>query len=127
MERNIKFEDIVKFIETAIEENCEFEINSDHINVAKLIKQTGFNETTIRDYISIAYRQDDEILILVPNKFHIWKDDMSFDYIIKVDNRKDILTWNMLLEQVKEYVFYKFEQKFNNFFEDKPELSHDLL
>lgn len=115
MEKNIKFEDVVAFIKKVMD--LDFNINYSPFPFSETTELIVFKELenkTIRKYIDFAY-EDDKLLMNLNGGFSLKKPS---DYIIEVSDKKDILKWEFLMEEVKEYCINKIENDFKNFFKD---------
>lgn len=115
MEKKIKFEDVVAFIKKVMD--LDFNINYSPAPFSETTELIVFKELenkTIRKYIDFAY-EDDKLLMNLNGGFSLKKPS---DYIIEVSDKKDILKWEFLMEEVKEYCINKVENDFKNFFKD---------
>ena len=102
MEKKIKFENIIGFINKAMEYNYEFDYRTYMITIY----------SSEEEYIDINYMEKDSKLYLYIGNPLI--------YNLKITDKRDICKWNLLLEDVKEYIAKSIENKFNNFFKGEP-------
>lgn len=127
MEKKIKFEDIVVFIIKAMSLNCTIDLyhykELDMYSTLYITTKISKDECKGRE---INWKQENDKLYI--NLSHNSYSKKLSDYIIEVENRKDILRWETLIEEVTEYVHYKLEIEFENFFnnESKPTDINDL-
>lgn len=130
MEKTIEFDDIVAFIYKAMEKEYGINLMPQTIEIRReeeYINKEGSKQ--VFDCFSFTWNFDNDDLIIYLDKYYVpyLKDD-NF-YHLTVENPKDIARWNILIEDVKEYVFNKIEYRFNNFFnrvESKPTNIDDL-
>ncbi len=121
MEKKIKFDDVIDFIYKALKMKYYVTLcGSGSITIGHEMKylDTEGSKQTFNCY-SFAWNFVDNNLIITLDTSYV-RDDLQ--YQLKIENKKDIARWNILIEDVKEYVFNKIEDKFNNFF--KEEKSH---
>ena len=128
MEKKIKFDEIVDFIYKSIKGNYSIELNNYLITIGHKKEYTS-NKGTTKTYncFRFAWAFDDNNLIITIDDWIVKLDD--FHYNLKINNLKDIAKWNILIEDVKEYIFNKIERDFNTFFDEddsKPVTINDL-
>lgn len=127
MEKKIKFQDVVNFIERAMSLNCTIDVyhykELDMYSTLYIITKISKDEHKGRE---INWKQENDKLYI--NLCHSSYSEKLSDYIIEVENRKDILKWETLIEEITEYAHYKLEIEFENFFnnEYKPTDINDL-
>lgn len=115
MEKKIKFENVIAFIKKAMD--LDFDINYSSALFSDSFELTIFKELedkTLKRYINWRY-SDDKLLINLNGDFIPGK--LAY-YIIEVVDKKDILKWEFLIEEVKEYCVNKLENNFKNFFNE---------
>ena len=126
MEKKIKFEDVIAFINKAIDTNCKIsvyfykELSHNILYISKEISKDEIKTKTVS-----WYEHDSKLYInLTSNGIT----ENYGDYIIEVTNQKDILKWKILIENVIEYSHHKLEVEFDNFFniDSKPTTINDL-
>lgn len=111
MEKKIKFKDVVAFIKKAMD--LDFDINYSSPLFFGNFELTIFNKT-LRQYINWKYNND-KLLINLSGGFCVGN---PTDYTIEVVDKKDVLKWEFLIEEVKEYCVNKLENNFKNFFNE---------
>jgi len=125
MEKKIKFDDIINFIYNAIDRKYDISLCDGILTVTREINHKNITEISCFHFSWILNNKKQ--LIIHVDKYYI---DINSDYCYKleIENPKDIARWNILIEDVKEYVFNKIEDKFNNFFneDDKSTTINDL-
>lgn len=127
MEKRIKFKNVIDFITKAMDTNCDINLyfyieGNNNISISKEV-----NKNDLKAYKDISWKK-------VNNKLSINLSSSGFienisDYVIEVEDRKDILTWESLIEDVIDYTHRKLEIEFDNFFKDensKPTTINDL-
>lgn len=119
MERKIKFEDVIKFIEKAMDSNCKIYIycykSSETSNSMAIYKEICKEESK---RLSFSWTEkDNKFFINLSSEF--FSEGRRSDYIIIVENKKDILKWETLIEEVIEYAHQKLETEFDNFFKEE--------
>ena len=122
MEKKIKFDNVIDFVYRALKGKYHFRLSENYMTIIREIKYTDV------DGSKISYNCFDMFWYLEDNVLTIRLDDNNY-YQIKVENQKDIARWNILIEDVKEYILVDIETKFNNFFEEdnsKPTTIDDL-
>lgn len=115
MEKKIKFENVVAFIKKAMD--LDFDINYSTTLLSDGFELMIFKELrdkTLRQYINWKYN-DDKLLINLNGGFIPGK---PIYYIIEIVDKKDVLKWEFLIEEVKEYCVNKLENNFKNFFNE---------
>jgi len=117
MEKKIKFEDIVAFIRKAMSLNCTIDLycykELDMYSTLYIYTKISKDERKGKE---INWAQKNDKLYI--NLSHGYSEKLS-DYIIEVENRKDILKWETLIEEVIEYTHQKLETEFENFFKEE--------
>ena len=126
MEKRIKFKNVIDFITKAMDTNCNIHLyfyteGNNNISISKELNKNDFK------YKDISWKK-------VNNKLSINLSSSGFienisDYVIVVEDRKDILTWESFIEDVIDYTHRKLEIEFNSFFKDedsKPTTINDL-
>ena len=125
MEKKIKFKNVIDFITKAMDTNCDIYLyfytdGNNNISISKGVKND-------LKYKNISWKK-------VNNKLFINLSSSGFvenisDYVIVIEDRKDILIWESLIEDVIDYTHRKLEIEFNSFFKDedsKPTTINDL-
>ena len=108
MEKKIKFNLVVGFIYEAIRREYYIRINEGCIIIERGKEYLTTKECEYAPFSFRWYEEENTLLISVDT-------NTSFYYQLKIENPKDIAKWNILIEDVKEYVFSKIEYKFNNY------------
>lgn len=121
MEKKIKFDNILAFIYKAMEKEYHISLCFRDITIGHEIKYTNAEgDEHVFDCFTFSWSFDEEdnLLICLDRHCvpHLSKDQDFYYYILNINNPKDIARWNILIEDVKEYVFNKIEYKFKNFF-----------
>ena len=122
MEKKIKFDNVIDFVYRALKEKYHFRLSEAYMTIIRKIKYTDVDGTRV------SYNCFDIFWYLKDNVLTIRLGDNNH-YQIKVENQKDIARWNILIEDVKEYILVDVETKFNNFFDidkAKPTTINDL-
>jgi hypothetical protein len=128
MEKKIKFDEIINFIYKSIKKNYSIECDSYGICIGHKREYTDDNGSTrVYNCFRFGWGMCENCLIIGVNSWGVNNDD--YHYNLKINNPKDIARWNILIEDIKEYIFNKIERDFNNFFEEdnsKPTTIDDL-
>lgn len=129
MEKKIKFDEIVDFIYKSIKKNYSIELNSWGVCISHKQEYTDSSGST-KAYNCFRFGwkvYDENCLIIGVNSWCTDNDDNHYN--LEIDNPRDIARWNILIEDIKEYVFNKIERDFNTFFDEddsKPTTINDL-
>lgn len=123
--KKIKFENIIAFINKAMDTDCKISIYlSESINNDLYIyREISKDEVKIK---TISWNEKDSKLYINLTGGMVTNDS---DYVIEISNKKDILKWKTLIEDVIEYSHCKLELEFNNFFnkeDNRPKDINDL-
>lgn len=123
--KKIKFEDIIAFINKAMDTDCKISIYlSESINNNLYIyREISKDEVKTRN---ISWNEKDSKLYINLTGGMVTNNS---DYVIEISNKKDILKWKTLIEDVIEYCHYKLELELNNFFnkeDNRPKDINDL-
>lgn len=111
----ITMNDVIAFIKKAMD--LDFGMNYLSSLFSDSFELTIFKELedkTLRQYISWKY-DDDKLLINLNGGFIT---SNLIDYTIEVVDKKDILKWKFLIEEIKDYCVNKLENNFKNFFNE---------
>ena len=131
MEKKIKFDEIVDFIYKSMKKNYSIEWDSWGVCISHKREYT-YNDGSTRAYNCFRFGwrvYDENRLIIGVNNWCVNYDDNDHYYNLEINNPRDIARWNILIEDIKEYIFNKIEYDFNTFFDEdnsKPTTINDL-
>ena len=112
----ITLNDVINFIQKAIDKNLEITVNRNYISIYK--------SRFYKDCFEISFDDNEEKIILYIDCF--FNDN---GYKIILENNEDILKWKLFIENIKHYYHNCIENKFYNFFKEddnKPVDINDL-
>ena len=132
MEKKIKFENVVAFINKAIEKEYYIHLDVRDITIGRKMEYTSVDgDKCVYDCFAISWIFDNENNLIIGLNIHyvpVFSNNRDILYTLNVSDPRDIAKWNILLEDVKDYIFSKTEYKFQNFFNEdsKPTTINDL-
>ena len=122
MEKKIKFQDIIDFIERSMSNGYKFSLYADNLTIGKSFKynndEGGY---TVYDCFEFYWKEEAEKLIIGVGKTYSCNSEIS-DYNLEIEDSKQILEWKLLLQKLKEYNFNNLENRFFNFFKEESKL-----
>lgn len=114
--KNIEFSDVIKFIYKAMDNNLFIDLRSTGMCIAHSKEYTdNYGATHWRNCIEFGYNGYEENNKLLRIFVGGW---LGSTYLIETTNNKDIALWQLLIEDVKDYINRGIEEKFNNFFKE---------
>ena len=124
MEKKIKLEDIIKFINNA--KNSDYDISiyyleeNDCNNQVVIYKSLSDNKISRQAF---SWKNlGDKLIINLTSEYC----NYDSDYIVEVENKKDILKWEMFIEELIDYTHSRLEFNFKNFFKDEENKVKDI-
>lgn len=124
MEKKIKLENIIEFINNA--KNSDYDISiyyreeNDCNNQVIIYKSLSDNKISRQAF---SWKNlDDKLIINLTSEYC----NYDSDYIVEVENKKDILKWEMFIEELIDYTHSRLEINFKNFFKDENNKVKDI-
>ena len=126
MEKKIKFEDVIHFIEKSMENGYTISPGGNYITIGKSRKyNSDTGGYTVYNCFEFYWRYEDEKLIIGIGVSYNRDSEIS-DYTLKIEDPKKILEWKLLLQRIKEYRFLRLENRFDNFFKEEESKLKDI-
>lgn len=126
MEKKIKFQDVINFIEKSMENGYTVSPCGNGVTIGKSHKYNNDNGGyTVYNCFEFYWRYEDEKLIIGIGVSYNRDSEIS-DYTLKIEDSKKILEWKLLLQRIKEYRFLKLENRFDNFFKEEESKFKDI-